>query len=56
VQRYRQAWQAAGHSGDPTTVVRMPTLVAETQAEAQRLTENLMRRNMAKTSVTPVRK
>ena len=43
VQRYRKAWQEAGHPGDPTTVVRMPTLVAETKAEAQRLTENLMR-------------
>ena len=43
VQHYRKAWQAAGHPGEPTTVVRMPTLVAETQAEAQRLTENLMR-------------
>ena len=43
VKHYRKAWQAAGHPGEPTTVVRMPTLVAETQAEAQRLTENLMR-------------
>jgi alkanesulfonate monooxygenase SsuD/methylene tetrahydromethanopterin reductase-like flavin-dependent oxidoreductase (luciferase family) len=42
VKRYCKAWQAAGHPGDPTTVVRMPTLVAETQAEARRLTENLM--------------
>ena len=42
VQRYRKAWKEAGHPGDPTTVVRMPTLVAETKAEAQRLTENLM--------------
>src|SRR5256886_11603457 len=42
VKRYRKAWKAAGHPGDPTTVVRMPTLVAETPAEAQRLTDNLM--------------
>jgi alkanesulfonate monooxygenase SsuD/methylene tetrahydromethanopterin reductase-like flavin-dependent oxidoreductase (luciferase family) len=39
----RAAWKAAGHPGNPTTVVRMPTLVAATQAEAQRLTENRMR-------------
>ena len=31
VKRYRQAWKEAGHPGDPTTVVRMPTLVADTQ-------------------------
>jgi alkanesulfonate monooxygenase SsuD/methylene tetrahydromethanopterin reductase-like flavin-dependent oxidoreductase (luciferase family) len=43
VQRYQQAWKEAGHPGDPTTVVRMPTLVAATRAEAQRLTEDLMR-------------
>jgi alkanesulfonate monooxygenase SsuD/methylene tetrahydromethanopterin reductase-like flavin-dependent oxidoreductase (luciferase family) len=42
VKRYRKAWKAAGHPGDPTTVVRMPTLVAETKAEAERLTDNLM--------------
>src|SRR5712691_6773098 len=42
VKRYRKAWKAAGHPGDPTTVVRMPTLVAATQAEATRQTENLM--------------
>jgi alkanesulfonate monooxygenase SsuD/methylene tetrahydromethanopterin reductase-like flavin-dependent oxidoreductase (luciferase family) len=42
VQRYQQAWKAAGHPGDPTTVVRMPTLVAATKAEATRLTDNLM--------------
>ena len=28
--------------GDPTTVVRIPTLLADTQAEANRQTENLM--------------
>jgi len=42
VKRYRQAWQDAGHPGDPTTVVRLPTLVAHTQAEATRQTEALM--------------
>ena len=42
MKRYRKAWKAAGHPGDPTTVVRMPTLVAETKAEAERLTDNLM--------------
>ena len=26
VKRYRQAWQDAAHPGDPTTVVRIPTL------------------------------
>ena len=42
VKAYRQAWKDAGHPGDPTTVVRIPTLVAETNAEATRHTENLM--------------
>jgi alkanesulfonate monooxygenase SsuD/methylene tetrahydromethanopterin reductase-like flavin-dependent oxidoreductase (luciferase family) len=42
VKRYRQAWKEAGHPGDPTTVVRIPTLVAATQAEATRQTESLM--------------
>jgi alkanesulfonate monooxygenase SsuD/methylene tetrahydromethanopterin reductase-like flavin-dependent oxidoreductase (luciferase family) len=42
VKRYRQAWKDAGHPGDPTTVVRIPTLVAATQAEATRQTESLM--------------
>jgi alkanesulfonate monooxygenase SsuD/methylene tetrahydromethanopterin reductase-like flavin-dependent oxidoreductase (luciferase family) len=42
VKRYRQAWKDAGHPGDPTTVVRIPTLVAHTQAEAKRQTEDLM--------------
>jgi len=42
VQSYRQAWKDAGHPGDPTTVVRIPTLVAATQAEATRQTEALM--------------
>ena len=46
VKSYRKAWMDAGHPGDPTTVVRIPTLVADTQAEATRQTEALM--NLAK--------
>ena len=42
VKAYRQAWIDAGHPGDPTTVVRIPTLVAETKEEADRQTQNLM--------------
>jgi alkanesulfonate monooxygenase SsuD/methylene tetrahydromethanopterin reductase-like flavin-dependent oxidoreductase (luciferase family) len=42
VKAYRQAWKEAGHSGEPTTVVRIPTLVAGTQEEATRQTEALM--------------
>ncbi|GIS81572.1 MAG: LLM class flavin-dependent oxidoreductase [SAR202 cluster bacterium] len=42
VKNYRKAWKDAGHPGDPTTVVRVPTLVAETRAEATRHTEKLM--------------
>ena len=42
VNSYRKAWMDAGHPGDPTTVVRVPTLVADTQAEATRRTEDLM--------------
>jgi len=42
VKSYRKAWMDAGHPGDPTTVVRVPTLVADTQAEATRRTEDLM--------------
>ena len=46
VKSYRKAWKDAGHPGDPTTVVRIPTLVADTKAEADRQTEALM--NLAK--------
>ena len=46
VKSYRKAWMDAGHPGDPTTVVRVPTLLADTEAEATRQTENLM--NLAK--------
>ena len=42
VQAYRQAYIDAGHEGDPTTVVRVPTLVADTQEKADRRVENLM--------------
>ena len=42
VKAYRNAWKDAGHPGGPTTVVRIPTLVAETKSEATRQTENLM--------------
>ncbi|HIN06732.1 MAG TPA: LLM class flavin-dependent oxidoreductase [Dehalococcoidia bacterium] len=42
VKSYRKAWIDAGHPGDPTTVVRIPTLLADTQSEANRQTENLM--------------
>ena len=42
VKAYRKAWADAGHPGEPATVVRIPTLVAETKAEADRQTENLM--------------
>ena len=42
MKAYRQAWIDAGHPGDPTTVVRIPTLVADTKEEADRQTENLM--------------
>ena len=42
VRAYRKAWMDAGHPGDPTNVVRIPTLVADTKDEATRRTENLM--------------
>jgi alkanesulfonate monooxygenase SsuD/methylene tetrahydromethanopterin reductase-like flavin-dependent oxidoreductase (luciferase family) len=42
VKSYRKAWKDAGHPGDPTTVVRVPTLVADTKAKADRRTEDLM--------------
>ena len=42
VQSYRKAWMDAGHPGDPTTVVRIPTLVADTQEKADRRVEDLM--------------
>ena len=42
VEAYRKAWMDAGHEGDPTTVVRVPTLVADTQEKADRRVEELM--------------
>ena len=42
VQTYRKAWIDAGHAGDPTTVVRIPTLLADTKADADRQTDDLM--------------
>ena len=42
VESYRKAWRDAGHPGNPTTVIRIPTLVAETKAEAQRAADALM--------------
>ena len=50
VESYRQAWMDAGHPGDPTTVVRIPTLVADTKAEVTRQAEALMK--LAKESFT----
>lgn len=43
VKSYRKAWKNAGHSGDPTTVVRIPPLLADTKEEATRHTESLMK-------------
>ncbi len=42
VQAYRKAWIDAGHEGNPSTVVRVPTLVADTQEKADRRVGNLM--------------
>ena len=42
VKSYRKAWKEAGHPGDPTTVVRIPTLLADTKEEADRHSESLM--------------
>ena len=42
VASYRQAWRDAGHPGEPTTVVRIPTLAADTKAEATRAADALM--------------
>jgi len=42
VKTYRQAWKDAGHPGEPTTVVRIPTLLADTKAEADEQSEKLM--------------
>ena len=42
VESYRKAWIDAGHPGDPKTVVRVPTVVADTKAKADRRAEDLM--------------
>lgn len=42
VKTYRRAWKDAGHPGEPTTVVRIPTLLADTKAEADEQSEKLM--------------
>ena len=42
VKAYRKAYMDAGHEGEPTTVVRVPTLVADTQEKADRRVEDLM--------------
>jgi alkanesulfonate monooxygenase SsuD/methylene tetrahydromethanopterin reductase-like flavin-dependent oxidoreductase (luciferase family) len=42
VKSYRKAWKDAGHAGEPTTVVRIPTLLADTSSEAERLSDELM--------------
>ena len=42
VKSYRKAWKDAGHAGEPTTVVRIPTLLADTSEEAERLSDELM--------------
>ena len=39
---YRKAWKDAGHAGEPTTVVRIPTLLADTSEEAERLSDELL--------------
>ncbi|MDE0823786.1 MAG: LLM class flavin-dependent oxidoreductase [Dehalococcoidia bacterium] len=42
VKAYRQAWYDAGHAGEPTTVVRIPTLLSDTKEENDRHVESLM--------------
>ena len=42
VKSYRKAWKDAGHAGEPTTVVRIPTLLADTKEEADRQSDELM--------------
>ena len=42
VKSYRKAWIDAGHPGEPTTVVRIPTLLADTKEKADRQSEELM--------------
>ncbi|MBO20485.1 MAG: hypothetical protein CL732_08105 [Chloroflexi bacterium] len=42
VASYRQAWKEAGHPGEPTTVVRIPTLLADTKEKADEQSEILL--------------
>ncbi|GIT43375.1 MAG: hypothetical protein Ct9H300mP11_13110 [Chloroflexota bacterium] len=42
VKSYKKAWKDAGHEGEPTTVVPIPTLLADTKEEADRLSDELM--------------
>ena len=39
VERYRQAWRDAGHPGNPSVSIRIPTHVAATKEEAIRTAE-----------------
>ena len=43
VKSYRKAWIDAGHPGEPTTVVRIPTLLADTAEQAEEQSEELMK-------------
>jgi len=43
VKSYRKAWKEAGHPGEPTTVVRIPTLLADTAEQAEEQSEELMK-------------
>ena len=43
VKSYRKAWKDAGHPGEPTTVVRIPTLLADTAEQAEEQSEELMK-------------
>jgi len=42
VASYRKAYRDAGHPGEPTTVVRIPTLLCETKSDADEKSEKLM--------------
>ena len=43
MKSYRKAWKDAGHPGAPTTVVRIPTLLAATAEQAEEQSEELMK-------------
>lgn len=42
VRKYRQAWKDAGHPGNPTIAIRIPTHVADTKEAVMRDTEVMM--------------